>query len=263
MNRIRETLDEAVQRRIVSQAQASSVLGRIRPEPAYPGDLRHVDLGHRGGLRGPRGQAERVPPSGRGGPSRRHTGHQHLLLLRQAAGRGRLQARACSGAALLLSPGQEPPGRGRAGPVHIAGVDGAGPAALQERIGKTPIASADAPGFVVNRFFVPWINEAARMLGEKRGRRSPTIEAAARESFAIGMGPFELMNADRDRHRLPRRGQPGPRARPLLRPGRGSSARHDGRNRAFDLSRERRIRRGSPRSANACKGSCSTSPRSS
>ena len=37
---------------------------------------------------------------------------------------------------------------------------------LQERMGKTPIHSADQPGFVVNRYFVPWLNEAVRLLTE-------------------------------------------------------------------------------------------------
>lgn len=63
----------------------------------------------------------------------------------------------------------------------------------QERIGKTPIASADAAGFIVNRFFVPWINEAARLDAEGVANRA-TIEQAAIEAFRIGMGPFELMN---------------------------------------------------------------------
>ena len=64
---------------------------------------------------------------------------------------------------------------------------------LQERIGKTPIRSADQPGFIVNRFFVPWLNEAARLLEEGLAD-IPTIEAAAMDAFKIGMGPFQLMN---------------------------------------------------------------------
>ncbi|MFN8547776.1 MAG: 3-hydroxyacyl-CoA dehydrogenase NAD-binding domain-containing protein [Candidatus Eisenbacteria bacterium] len=64
---------------------------------------------------------------------------------------------------------------------------------LQERIGKTPIRSADQAGFIVNRFFVPWLNEAARLL-EEGIADIPTIEAAAKDAFKIGMGPFELMN---------------------------------------------------------------------
>jgi enoyl-CoA hydratase/3-hydroxyacyl-CoA dehydrogenase len=59
--------------------------------------------------------------------------------------------------------------------------------------GKTSIIAKDAPGFAVNRFFVPFLNEAARMLEEKIAN-IPTIEEAAKQAFKIGMGPFELMN---------------------------------------------------------------------
>jgi enoyl-CoA hydratase/3-hydroxyacyl-CoA dehydrogenase len=62
-----------------------------------------------------------------------------------------------------------------------------------EASGKTPIRSADAPGFVVNRYFVPWANEAVRCLAEGVADIA-TIEAAAKDAFRIGMGPFELMN---------------------------------------------------------------------
>ncbi len=64
---------------------------------------------------------------------------------------------------------------------------------LMTASGKTPIATADSPGFCVNRFFVPWLNEAVRMLDEKAASIA-AIEAAAKEAFKIGMGPFELMN---------------------------------------------------------------------
>ena len=59
--------------------------------------------------------------------------------------------------------------------------------------GKTAIVVKDAPGFAVNRFFVPFLNEAARML-EENVANIPTIEEAAKQAFKIGMGPFELMN---------------------------------------------------------------------
>lgn len=62
-----------------------------------------------------------------------------------------------------------------------------------EAIGKTPIGSADAPGFVVNRYFVPWINEAVRLVDEGVAD-IPTIEQVTKAAFKIGMGPFELMN---------------------------------------------------------------------
>ena len=65
--------------------------------------------------------------------------------------------------------------------------------AAQEAIGKTPIWSSDAPGFVVNRYFVPWVNEGVRLLEEGIANIA-TIEWASKKAFGVGMGPFELMN---------------------------------------------------------------------
>jgi enoyl-CoA hydratase / 3-hydroxyacyl-CoA dehydrogenase len=60
--------------------------------------------------------------------------------------------------------------------------------------GKDPIMCEDAYGFVVNRFFVPWLNEAVRLLEEKVA--SPeVIDYVCMQTFGIGMGPFALMNA--------------------------------------------------------------------
>ena len=60
--------------------------------------------------------------------------------------------------------------------------------------GKTDILVKDSPGFAVNRFFVPWANEATRLL-EEGVANIPTIEKAAMDLLGIGMGPFALMNA--------------------------------------------------------------------
>jgi enoyl-CoA hydratase / 3-hydroxyacyl-CoA dehydrogenase len=65
--------------------------------------------------------------------------------------------------------------------------------AVQAAMSKTAITCADAPGFVVNRYFVPWLNEAVRLLDEGVANLA-TIEAAGKETFGVGMGPFELMN---------------------------------------------------------------------
>jgi enoyl-CoA hydratase / 3-hydroxyacyl-CoA dehydrogenase len=59
--------------------------------------------------------------------------------------------------------------------------------------GKTEIIVKDSPGFAVNRFFVPWLNEAVRIMDEGWAGTA-TIEQAAKERFGVGMGPFELMN---------------------------------------------------------------------
>jgi enoyl-CoA hydratase / 3-hydroxyacyl-CoA dehydrogenase len=64
---------------------------------------------------------------------------------------------------------------------------------LQEALGKTPIASSDSYGFIVNRFFLPWLIEAVRIL-EEGGANTATIDEAAKQAFGIAMGPFELMN---------------------------------------------------------------------
>src|SRR5215831_11137660 len=53
---------------------------------------------------------------------------------------------------------------------------------LQEQLGKTPIRSKDSCGFIVNRFFGPWLAEAVRILDEGIAD-VPTIEAAAKQAF--------------------------------------------------------------------------------
>ncbi|HJL58738.1 MAG TPA: 3-hydroxyacyl-CoA dehydrogenase NAD-binding domain-containing protein, partial [Candidatus Thalassarchaeaceae archaeon] len=60
-------------------------------------------------------------------------------------------------------------------------------------LGKVVIVCKDKPGFVVNRFFVPWLNEACLLLEEGVGTTAQ-IDAAACKAFRIGMGPFALMN---------------------------------------------------------------------
>ena len=60
-------------------------------------------------------------------------------------------------------------------------------------LGKVVIVCQDRPGFVVNRFFVPWLNEACLLL-EEGVASTAQIDAAACKAFRIGMGPFALMN---------------------------------------------------------------------
>ncbi|MBU4438350.1 MAG: enoyl-CoA hydratase/isomerase family protein [Firmicutes bacterium] len=58
---------------------------------------------------------------------------------------------------------------------------------------KTNIIVKDSPGFCVNRIFIPFYVSAVRVL-EQGIANIPTIEAACKKAFGIGMGPFELMN---------------------------------------------------------------------
>jgi enoyl-CoA hydratase/3-hydroxyacyl-CoA dehydrogenase len=60
-------------------------------------------------------------------------------------------------------------------------------------MGKVVIICKDRPGFVVNRFFVPWLNEACHLVDEGVASIAQ-IDAVAKKAFNIGMGPFALMN---------------------------------------------------------------------
>ncbi|MBA45666.1 MAG: 3-hydroxyacyl-CoA dehydrogenase [Euryarchaeota archaeon] len=62
-----------------------------------------------------------------------------------------------------------------------------------KQLGKVVIVCKDRPGFVVNRFFVPWLNEACLLMEEGNGTPAQ-IDAVACQAFNIGMGPFALMN---------------------------------------------------------------------
>ena len=58
---------------------------------------------------------------------------------------------------------------------------------------KVPITTKDSAGFCVNRFFVPYLNEATRLVEEGVASLA-TIEEVGRELFGATLGPFELMN---------------------------------------------------------------------
>ena len=56
--------------------------------------------------------------------------------------------------------------------------------ALQELLGKIPIESADASGFVVNRFFVVWLMEAIRLV-EEGVANTVTVDEVAKRAFGV------------------------------------------------------------------------------
>ena len=60
-------------------------------------------------------------------------------------------------------------------------------------MGKVIVVTLDKPGYACNRFFVPWINEACRLLDEGIATAAQ-IDHVACQEFKIGLGPFGLMN---------------------------------------------------------------------
>jgi 3-hydroxybutyryl-CoA dehydrogenase len=63
--------------------------------------------------------------------------------------------------------------------------------ALAAELGKQVIASADRPGFIVNRILMPFLAEAMRGLEEGLGT-AEDIDAGARIGLNHPMGPLEL-----------------------------------------------------------------------
>jgi 3-hydroxybutyryl-CoA dehydrogenase len=64
-------------------------------------------------------------------------------------------------------------------------------AALCARLGKTPVESADAPGFIANRILMPMINEAAFALMANVGTRE-AIDDVMKLGMGHPMGPLAL-----------------------------------------------------------------------
>ncbi len=64
---------------------------------------------------------------------------------------------------------------------------------VAERMGRTPVRCADAPGFIVNRCNRPFALESLRMLGEGVASHEQ-IDRIVREDGGYRMGPFELMD---------------------------------------------------------------------
>ncbi len=83
--------------------------------------------------------------------------------------------------------------------VEVVGAPGTSPEALDElvdlcyQLRKIPVRVKDSAGFCVNRFFVPYLNEATRIREEGLANIS-TIETAANRLLGTNLGPFQLMN---------------------------------------------------------------------
>ena len=191
VERIRQTLDEGVARRIFKREQASEILGRIRGTSDWQA-LAETDLVVEAVF-----EDERVKK-------------RVIERLEQVCRPDAILATNTSSFAVTdLARNMRHPGRlvGLHYFYHPAKnrlvevVPGAHTDAhvlqrawqLQEQLGKVPIASSDSYGFIVNRYFAVWLNEAVRLV-ERGAADIATVEAAAKEFFGIGMGPFELMN---------------------------------------------------------------------
>ncbi|MFG1420324.1 3-hydroxyacyl-CoA dehydrogenase [Roseixanthobacter liquoris] len=65
--------------------------------------------------------------------------------------------------------------------------------AFLEQTRRVPLRCADTPGFVVNRFFCPYYNEAAHIVQDLRASPSE-VDFVARERLGVAAGPFKVMN---------------------------------------------------------------------
>lgn len=64
---------------------------------------------------------------------------------------------------------------------------------LSQKLGKTPVTVQEAPGFVVNRVLVPFLNEAVFLVQE--GVASPKdIDTAVKLGLSHPLGPLELLD---------------------------------------------------------------------
>jgi 3-hydroxyacyl-CoA dehydrogenase/enoyl-CoA hydratase/3-hydroxybutyryl-CoA epimerase len=63
--------------------------------------------------------------------------------------------------------------------------------ALTRRLGKTPVVVQNAPGFLVNRILMPYLNEALHLFRE--GVHIDALDAAMIE-FGMPMGPLRLLD---------------------------------------------------------------------
>jgi 3-hydroxybutyryl-CoA dehydrogenase len=60
-------------------------------------------------------------------------------------------------------------------------------------VGKTTVTTKDSPGFIVNRFLIPWENNCIRALESGMGTVE-SIDAAVTNALGHPMGPFTLLD---------------------------------------------------------------------
>jgi len=191
MAAIRELLGEAMERRIFTQKEVDQILGRIKGSTDLK-DAAEADLIIEAVFEDKKVKADLLAELNRtakpGAVLATNTSSFRVSELAQASGRPadfvglHFFYHPAKNRLLEIIPGRKTSGQALALARKYARL-----------ISKTAIEAADAPGFAVNRFFVPWLNEATRLL-EEGAANIPTIDEAAKEAFKIGMGPFMLMN---------------------------------------------------------------------
>ncbi|KAJ3044282.1 hypothetical protein HDV00_002602 [Rhizophlyctis rosea] len=65
--------------------------------------------------------------------------------------------------------------------------------AVTKKMGKTPVACKDTPGFIVNRLLVPYMMEALRLV-ERGDATKEDVDTGMKLGAGYPMGPFELMD---------------------------------------------------------------------
>ena len=63
---------------------------------------------------------------------------------------------------------------------------------ISKSIGKTPIITRDAPGFIVNRVLITYVNEAAKQLDN--GYNIWQVDSSMKYNAGMPLGPFQLMD---------------------------------------------------------------------
>ncbi len=63
---------------------------------------------------------------------------------------------------------------------------------VAKKMGKTPVVVKDGPGFLVNRLLLPYLGEAAFLLGE--GMSIESLDRFYKEEFGMPMGPCRLLD---------------------------------------------------------------------
>ena len=61
------------------------------------------------------------------------------------------------------------------------------------QVGKQTVDTADSPGFIINRFLLPWENNCIRALEAGLGTVE-SIDLAVKRALGHPMGPFELLD---------------------------------------------------------------------